>query len=339
MRPKKRKKMQVLQKNALTAPSQGLQTVIGLDVGNSATKVVGTNWRDRQSSYVVEDVLRKFSDLPGSFTYVSGDRTDLINRSFFTGNAARVAAPGQGVSISEDHKGKVNFSLQMLIGTLGHRKHVDAADIRLVFSTANPADIEAQQVALEGTHMINYMGKVSTITVEVLKGLPEGYGALASQGLASGKSIVLDLGNGDIGVSVFALKGRLIDQARFDGGVRSLIQRISEHSVFSDYRHGGDRDLIRQSLENGSYSYGNTGLSFEVPYKAALQPWASLALKPALNFVRPHLDTADKAIAIGGGSLLPGVASALSRVRVAVAVDPVFASSAGMYALGVAKCG
>ena len=333
--------MQNMTFEGLTAPSQHLPaplvTVLGVDVGNSATKIVGNGWRDRQSSYVVEDPNRKFIDLLGAFTYVSGSRPDLYNRSFIVGDHARVAAPGKGVAIFQDSRGKVNFALQMLLGALSHRKHVEQADIKLVFSTANPADISPQSEALAGSHTVSYKGKQSVINIEVIKGLPEGYGALASQGLSKGKSVVLDLGNGDIGCSIFGLGGKLIDQTRFPGGCSELFQAISESPVFSQYRHGGDVDLIRQALENGIYAYGNTGLSFEAAYKASLQPWAGIALKPAVNFARPHLVTCDRSIAIGGGSLLPGLASSLSKLGVGVAIDPVFASASGMYSLGGAK--
>lgn len=329
--------MQTLTFQGLEAPSKTLSTVIGADVGNVNTKIAGNGWRDRQSSYVVEDLARKSQGYLGSFEYIEGDRRDLINRAFLTGDNAREVSPGKGQNVYQDDRGKVSLSLQMLLGCLSHRAHVDRADISLVFSTANANDIQAQTAALEGMHQVSVQGRVSTFRVKVLKGFPEGYGALASQGLASGTNICLDLGGGDIAVKVFGLKGSLIASETFAGGASELIQTISENAVFKGYRHGGDRDLIRQALEAGHFLYGSTGISFEDAYKEAIGPWSKIALRPAMHFATPYRDRASQYIAIGGGALLPGMASALSGAGITIANDPVFASASGMYLLGAAK--
>jgi hypothetical protein len=115
----------------------------GVDCGAGLLKVCidsnGSQMRLRQPSKVLELKTALIDDLTskegGHFFYHSGDRTDLIDREFLTGELAAWKDPTTHIKLSDDPGLKAEYALHTLLGALATLPHRQEWNLFLVIST------------------------------------------------------------------------------------------------------------------------------------------------------------------------------------------------------------
>lgn len=290
----------------------------GFDLGNSATKAVFGLHQILIPSYI-DPIKTRLHDVPvaGFVEYVTGDRIALSGQQWLAGSSAYQHNPHGFLKVANEARGKVAYSLQLLLGALAYLPYRPQWELNLVCSVHH-ADALGDDItkSLQGSHVVRLNGNLNQtrVLINVLRVLDEGAGAVAHAGLTSGQSLVYDFGGGTIITSLFGEKGKLIERQVSPGGALTLIDAIARNPQFIKTEAAeGDRELIRRGIEDSSMHYGKGpgAWSFETIYREELKGWISTVLKSALAIGAPWAKSSDRIVAIGGGAQLPLVRDVL----------------------------
>lgn len=323
---------------SLASDSQFLP--VGVDCGNGNLKLIVDHVEVRTPSYFLPIHADPY-DIPaaiegGFVQYLEGTRTDLVNRIWITGRPAYVQDPLACLRIVDDERGKIRYGLQMILGGIATLSHRPTWHLLVVASIQDAKVFGAElRQALNGTHTVKFNGKHhSTIEMQVVSVLEEGAGAIISnrsQIDADHQNILIDFGAGTTILSLFGVKGRLIDRRIYPAGVERLIDAVATNQATrKQLAQEGDRAVIRSGIEDGSFEYGRTGWTFRSIYEQELKPWVQAVLAPALKIAAPWAPTASTKLAIGGGSQLPGIAQLLARQGFVIAQDGAWSNVRGL---------
>ncbi len=141
----------------------------GVDCGAGLIKMCidsnGSQIRLRQPSKVLELKTALIDDLSskegGQFFYHSGDRTDLIDREFLTGELAAWKAPTTHIKLSDDPALKAEYALHTLLGALATLPHRQEWHLFLAISTHSRDLFNAKLKELtNGVHIVSFGGKI-----------------------------------------------------------------------------------------------------------------------------------------------------------------------------------
>lgn len=311
--------------------------LIGLDVGNGSTKIVTSDaGQQRIPSYYIPAPSGSERPQTGFFEYVSGDRAALAGKAWMVGERALEKRPDRANALSGEKTGKIDNALQMLLGALSYVAP-ESQTIELVCSIHQIALKDAVAQALQGTHRVkfNASDEISEVTINVLRVWPEGRGAAFLLNLASGTSIVYDLGNGTTIATVYGDGGCVVDRFPADSGFESLVNAIATDGDV--IRRAGDTvnpRNIRAAIEQNETAYGvYDTVDFSAAFDRELKAWANESVKTVLRATKPFRANAKRLVAIGGGVMLPTVADALRKQGIEPAADPVFANALGLLKL------
>ena len=316
-------------------------TPIGLDVGNGAIKLYSSTGQTLMESYVHYLPERATHANLGYVEYLSGDRLDLAGKQWIGGLNAYFQSPTGVYRVTDSNDGKIELCLQLLLSALTSLPYRKDWALNLCASIHDGKVFgKAIRAALEGVHHVRLLGKDSTITVTIGKILEEGSGvayALRSE-FDFTNALLFDLGNGTSIVSAFnGLQMTYRDYAP-DAGVEKLIDAIAtSDSVRQHLKRPGDRHLIRAGIEKGDFSYGtqNPNWTFKQAYIESLPRWFEQGLKPFVKAASTRVPAATSIIAVGGGSLLPGMAQLLAKKSIAVPTDARWLNARGLYQIAL----
>lgn len=311
-------------------------TIISADCGNGRYKAVINGARPfDMPSYILSAPSNLERPSAGYVRYIRGDRADLTGHAWLSGDTAYEQAPSNYDAVNRDALGKLDKALQMLLGMLSYTTP-RSQDISLVCSIHLMELAEEVQARLEGSHTVlfNQDDTEHTLTIEVLKVCPEGFGAVVEHGLTDGKNIVTDLGNGTLITTVYGARGRIVDRDVQPGGFEDLVSRIARDSeLVVQLGEQGNPDRIRRAFEDNTYTYGNMGVSLVPLVRRHITPWAQATIAKSLTFARTHQADANNAIAIGGGVTLKAVKDLFNLHHITPSNDPVFCNAKGLYKL------
>jgi len=293
-----------------------------------------------------EDLLDYPTSKYGStFYYRDGDAKELIGREFKTGELAYTSDPHGHTKLSDKAEYKIEYALHSLLGALGTLHYRSEWNLHLAASIHN-SKLFAHKLTevLSGTHVINFNGKAASQSIVKLHvGLvaPEGGGSYVycrHQNLIDPTkiAIALDFGTGTIIPTVFAPGGSIeYREVLSVGGCVDLLDAIACNRELQIYEGGklGDVELIRQGIENRSFLYGNSGISFREAYQRELMPWLKDRFSLALKTVQPWRKLAGSLVVWGGGAQLPGVAAAIEKFGFTAVSDGSWANALGLQRL------
>lgn len=153
-------------------------------------------------------------------------------------------------------------------------------------------------------------------------------------------AIALDFGTGTIIPTVFAPGGSIeYREVLTVGGCVDLLDALARDRELQIYEGGklGDVELIRQGVENRSFLYGNSGISFRDAYQRELMPWLKDRFSLALKAVQPWRKLAGSFVVWGGGAQLPGVAAAVEKFGFTAVADGSWANALGLQRLAQSR--
>ncbi len=332
-------------------------TAVGVDNGHGLLKLaIGADSSQMKvrcpSKFkeVREDLLDYPTSIYGStFYYRDGDAKALIGTEWKTGELAYNADPYGHTKLSDKPEYKIEYALHSILGALGTLPYRQVWNLYLVASIHN-SKLFAKQLtsALEGTHIACFNGKNSShSTIKLHVGLvaPEGAGSYVycrHQGLIdhTKHALALDFGTGTIIPTVFAPGGSIeYREVLSVGGCIDLLDALARSRELQIYEGGklGDIELIRQGIENRSFLYGNSGISFRDAYQRELMPWLKDRFSLALKAVQPWRKLAGSFVVWGGGAQLPGVAAAVEKFGYTAVADGSWANALGLQRLAQSR--
>jgi hypothetical protein len=324
----------------------------GFDPGNGSAKLIVSGTEIRIPSLIAplhNDIYEVPQSHTGSLiTYRSGPRTELIGQRWFVGSSAYTYSPNGHQKVLDDRKGKIKFSLHLLLGALGALPYRQTWKLGLMLSIQDAqAFSEELRESVVGHHEIGINNNPASTQVEILVlGVKEeGQGAIAQATSTAvidikTQNILIDIGHGTIITSVFGIGGKLIVRTVTPGGVSALIEAIAKNiNTRRQLAKEGDRQIIRQGLESKSapFQYGTTGWNFRSVYATELKPWVSQNLATALKSVDDWRETSASIIAIGGGSMLPAISQLLTLQGISTLNDGCWANARGLARLAQLK--
>ena len=323
--------------------------LIGLDVGNGAVKLYSSMGQTCMESYVHYLPERATHANLGYVEYLSGEqlgtgkpiRSDLAGKQWIGGLNAYFQSPTGVYRVTDSNDGKADLCLQLLLSALTSLPYRKQWTLNVCASVHDGKVFgKAIRAALEGVHTVRLLGKDSTVAVTIGKILEEGSGvayALRNE-FDFTNALLFDLGNGTSIVSAFnGLQMTYRDYAP-DAGVEKLIDAIATSDSVRQYlKRPGDRHLIRAGIEKGDFSYGtqNPDWNFKPAYIESLPKWFEQGLKPFVKAASTRVPAATAIIAVGGGSLLPGMAGLLAKKSIAVPTDARWLNAKGLYQIAL----
>ena len=316
-------------------------TPLGLDVGNGAVKMTSSMGQTLMESYVHYLSERATHANLGYVEYLSGDCPDLAGKQWIGGLNAYFQSPSGVYRVTDSNNGKAELCLQLLLSALTSLPYRKEWTLNLCASVHDGKVFgKAIRAALEGVHNVRLLGKDSIITVTLSKVLEEGSGvayALRNE-FDFTNALLFDLGNGTSIVSAFnGLQMTYRDYAP-DAGVEKLIDAIATSDSVRQYlKRLGDRHLIRAGIEKSDFSYGtqNPDWNFKQAYIESLPRWFEQGLKPFVKAASTRVPAATSIIAVGGGSLLPGMAGLLAKKGITVPTDARWLNAKGLYQIAL----
>ena len=316
-------------------------TPIGLDVGNGAVKMTSSMGQTLMESYIHYLSERATHANLGYVEYLSGDRADLAGKQWIGGLNAYFQSPSGVYRVTDSNEGKIELCLQLLLSALTSLPYRNEWTLNLCASVHDGKVFgKAIRAALEGVHTVRLLGKESTVTVTIGKVLEEGSGvayALRNE-FDFTNALLFDLGNGTSIVSAFNGMQMTYRDYAPDAGVEKLIDAIATSDSVRQYlKRPGDRHLIRAGIEEGDFSYGtqNPDWNFKQAYIDSLPRWFEQGLKPFVKAASTRVPAATSIIAVGGGSLLPGMAGLLAKKGIAVPTDARWLNAQGLYQIAL----
>ena len=332
---------QLNQANLPNAATVSQVMPIGLDVGNGAVKMTSSMSQILMESYVHYLSERATHANLGYVEYLSGDCPDLAGKQWIGGLNAYFQSPSGVYRVTDSNNGKAELCLQLLLSALTSLPYRKEWTLNLCASVHDGKVFgKAIRAALEGVHNVRLLGKDSIITVTLSKVLEEGSGVayVLRNEFDFTNALLFDLGNGTSIVSAFnGLQMTYRDYAP-DAGVEKLIDAIAtSDSVRQHLKRPGDRHLIRVGIEKSDFSYGtqNPDWNFKQAYIESLPKWFEQGLKPFVKAASTRVPAATSIIAVGGGSLLPGMAQLLAKKGIAVPTDARWLNARGLYQIAL----
>ncbi len=326
----------------------------GVDCGAGLVKVCidsnGSQMRLRQPSKVLELKTALIDDLSskegGHFFYHSGDRTDLIDREFLTGELAAWKAPTTHIKLSDDPASKAEYALHTLLGALATLPHRQEWNLFVVFSTHSRDLFNVKLKELtNGNHIVSFNGKSkpqSRVSIAVGSVAPEGAGSYYHAKRLSlidsaAHVIAFDFGTSTVISQVFAPGGKLIYHQPLEvGGCIDLLEAIASDSELIQFKGSGKAgsiELIRKGIESGEFNYGSRDFNLRPIYARLLKIWLADRLRLALKATEEWRDAAQSLVAWGGGTEMPGISKMLATQKVATVPDGCWANSLGLQAI------
>jgi len=330
---------------------------VGVDSGAGLTKVCiglnGSQIRLRQPSKVLELKAALIEDLSskegGHFFYHSGDRTDLIDREFLTGELAAWKAPTTHIKLSDDPALKAEYALHTLLGALATLPHQQDWYLFVVISTHSRDLFNTKLKELtNGTHIVSFGGKSkpqTRVNITVGSVAPEGAGSYTyAKRLnlinSSAHVIALDFGTSTVIPQVFSPGGKLIYHQPLEvGGCIDLLEAIAsdpELIRFLQTGKAGNVELIRRGIESGEFNYGTRDFSLRPVYARLVKSWLADRLRLGLKATEEWRDAAQSLVAWGGGTEMSGVSKMLGTQRITTVPDGCWANAIGLQTLASA---
>lgn len=329
----------------------------GVDCGAGLIKVCvdsnGSQMRLRQPSKVLELKAALIEDLAskegGQFFYHSGDRTDLIDREFLTGELAAWKAPTTHIKLSDEPALKAEYALHTLLGALATLPHRQEWNLFVVISTHSRDLFNAKLKELtNGVHIVSFNGKNKPqIRVKITIGTvaPEGAGSYTYAKRLnlidpSAHVIAFDFGTSTVIPQVFAPGGKLIYHQPLEvGGCIDLLEAIAsdpELIQFLGSGKAGSIELIRKGIESGEFGYGTRDFNLRSVYARLVKSWLADRLRLAFKSTEEWRDAAQSLVAWGGGTQMSGVSKMLATQKVVTVPDGCWANALGLQVIASA---
>lgn len=234
----------------------------------------------------------------------------------------------------ENANSKIEYALIMLLGALSHLEHRKEWHLHIVTSIHDADNLQATLIEkLNGTHVCKLKGKESTVTIDVLKVMPEGMAALYGQTIPKRLSLI-DFGTGTTLFSRY-LNGKRVYHEALSCGCHELIELIVKKFKASTQKLEVSKHLIREGLESGKLNYGRSE-SFKAVYKEAMTEWYEKYLRNVTKKAKETYEEGDTVWCIGGGCLLPGFTQILQKAGFVVHDSPVDANVTGLFKIAQA---
>ncbi len=329
----------------------------GVDCGAGLIKMCidsnGSQIRLRQPSKVLELKTALIDDLSskegGQFFYHSGDRTDLIDREFLTGELAAWKAPTTHIKLSDDPALKAEYALHTLLGALATLPHRQEWHLFLAISTHSRDLFNTKLKELtNGGHIVSFGGKNKTqsrVTITVGSVAPEGAGSYTYAKRLSlidpaAHVIALDFGTSTVIPQVFTPGGKLIYHQPLEvGGCIDLLDAIAsdpELIQFLGTGKAGSVELIRKGIESGEFNYGTRDFNLRPVYARLVKTWLADRLRLGLKATEEWRDAAQSFVAWGGGTQMSGVSKMLATQKITTVPDGCWANAIGLQTIATA---
>lgn len=321
----------------------------GLDPGNGFVKFASSN-----AEVLIPSLIKQVgegdydnyaaSSKGGLVEFVESDRPEMNGTRWLVGHPAYREFPDSHDRVTDSRQNKVTYGLQALCGCLSAFPDSRQMDLALATSV-HDAEVYGSQLkaALNGSHTVKVNGNLLNLNIKTLV-LDEGVGAIAyaiNRGIAArdSQTVLLDIGFGTSIIAVYN-GSTILRASRYihPQGTGKLIQMIADHPETRRYCGGvsGDVQLIRQGIET-DFSYGRTSWNFRDIYQSVLMDWVREVLSPCLKKVDSWLPSTDLLLAIGGGSLMPGMASVLAKKGIGILENSQIANALGLQAIAQMK--
>lgn len=329
----------------------------GVDCGAGLIKVCvdsnGSQMRLRQPSKVLELKTALIDDLAskegGHFFYHSGDRADLIDREFLTGELAISVAPRTHIRLSDDPALKAEYALHTLLGALATLPHRQEWNLFVVISTHSRDLFNAKLKELtNGVHIVSFGGKnkpQTRVFIAVGSVAPEGAGSYTYAKRfnlidPSAHVIAFDFGTSTVIPQVFAPGGKLIYHQPLEvGGCIDLLEAIASDSSLIQFLGTGKAasvELIRKGIESGQFNYGTRDFNLRPIYARLVKTWLADRLRLSLKATEEWRDAAQSLVAWGGGTEMSGVSKMLATQKVTTVPDGCWANAIGLQTIAAA---
>jgi hypothetical protein len=325
---------------------------VGFDGGFGSAKLVTPNARIACPSYFLPIDPNDIYELPlrpdgAMVEYLDGKAINLCHKAFLIGSHAIKRAPNDVYQVVGNRSGKIDFGLQMLLGAIAASDPKEDLTIALIASIQDAKAVgDRLKRSLAGDHKIRINGgKVITVNVQPLGVVEEGLGAAyewrrqRSEISVHDSSIAsVDFGTGTTIVSVWD-GGSLTNRRVIPGGTNKLIEAIANNLDFRKHLsgHPAKRHLIRTGIERCDFKYGKTGFNFKSIYQLEGRKWLKQTIAEVENALAARREEIEEIIAIGGGSLMPGLEKQIREKGYQPIENPVFANAIGLQALASLK--
>ncbi|MEI2419184.1 hypothetical protein V6O07_02835 [Arthrospira platensis SPKY2] len=297
-------------------------------------------------------------DSSAIFKYISGPRKDLKNTYWISGYLAKDMRISplflkdkheyslQGVLsvlccdynlINDINK---NFSLEIIYSIPDHRKIIKSPQEYKITDFIKKELIGTHRIEIIlGPSVINSNNKVIvSINIKEVKVVPEGYGGYihcVNEGLVNtnskAKTLLVDVGTRTCILTPFSERGIPIMNDRImRRGVQELVSFIREGKCLreADIFISPDEGAILEGIENNSFIYENTGISFKKDYLLYCEKWCSL-VKTDIRTITKQCGNVNELLFIGGGASLFNELSKITK-RIKVCPNARFANVLGM---------
>ena len=324
---------------AITTNSQVLS--VGVDIGNGYTKVISNDDRAKIPSYIAPCAVGEFYESLGDGAYIEileSSNTDMTGTRWLVGSDAYLQKPLGYLRVSDDPRGKVAYSLPLLLGALAQLPHRTRSSLVLATQSQDAQTLGgAMEESISGNHTARINNRITSISVVDVFCLEEGTGAVFSAVQqnhvpTSGRVLLVDMGYGTL-ISCHFANRKLQPGSRkvLPTGVNQLVELIAKDpDTRKQLLQEGNSQIIRTGIERGDFLYGTTSWNFKPIYARHIKPWAASGLAFALKSLSPWKAEADAAIAVGGGVLMPGIPEALTRNGFTTLPDPQWANVRGL---------
>ena len=294
---------------------------LSIDIGNGFSKIALNPFKiSTFPSHVAElaDPSEACEDTGSNgsiITYLEGDRSDLIGRTFAVGTAAAISSPAgfQAIVSEGQNRGKVTWGLLLTCNSLKPTYQGETITIPEIIASLPDTGILGDNFrqAMIGRHVLSRNGDRFTLVINRVTLKPESSGCLVSC-LTDGAiergstNAILDIGHGTVISTGFSPNGSLIPQLRSvsDAGISDLLASIAGDSALKKAIGGEAKIHLLQRAIMGDFEYGSTGINISDIYQKRLRLWAEKAIKPALQNLAPMADEIDNIILCGGGANL-----------------------------------
>ncbi len=334
--------------NSVTNSSERHVMAVGFDGGFGNAKLVTPTAEILCPAYVLPISIEEVYDIPQTrngalVEYISGSALNLVAQSWMCGDLAVKRKPNGIYRVVGDINGKVDWGLQMFLGSLAATNPKTDIDIAVFASIQDAKAVGVRlKKALEGHHEIRVNNaQTIVVNVEVLGVLDEGTGVSywhrQTNSIPLSSTIAtIDFGNGTTIATVWN-GAKKMDFRIVPGGVNALIEAIANNLAFRKHLGGSPakHHLVRHGVERGDYKYGcnANAYNFREIYKTEGFRWLEQTLSEVFAFLSPYREEIEEAIAVGGGALLPGLSSVLHARDMKAIDDPIFANARGLQAL------
>lgn len=320
---------------------------IAVDIGNGASKwATPIGWGLIPSylqfldSWECKDIL--VDDSTRMVRYITGSNKSLEGKAWVIGEYAKVL--GQPLYQKEKHL----HSLEMVLGLIEPPKHqCDIVIDCLPYSV--PDDLRNEETAIiynsiQGEHEVEINKKRATITIKKVKIFSEGEGAFRyalKNNLIDNRYKSSIIGIYDIGAKTTIITPIILmpngqyniikKKKRVFAGVQDLGQRISTSPNLRTVSTGSANiDLILEGIENGTYKYGTTGVSFLPQFDKYKQQWLDTLRGQVRTVWEDIISRIGQIIIVGGGAPLTDTIKESDPDRYVIPDNPRFANVRGL---------